>query len=140
MTTTKTYIAPTPTLHRYDTGEELRDATPAELAESVEAARHDGGAGVIRVDGVRCYVEGPEPLVSWRELRVWSLDGDRLDEADTRDALAEYRRTGTMTAWLADPADYGPDGEPRSGEGPELHEAGPDPEGIDWAGFPGGAS
>ena len=64
MTTTKTYIAPTPTptLHRYDTGEELREATPAELAASVEAARHDGGAGVIRVDGVRCYVADPCPV------------------------------------------------------------------------------
>ena len=137
MTPTPT---PTPTLHRYDTGEELRDATPAELAESVEAARHDGGAGVIEVAGVRCYVDGPAPLTHWSELRVWSLDGDRLDEADTRDALAEYRRTGAMTAWLADPADYGPDGEPLSGEGPELHEAGPSHDEIDWAGFPGGAS
>jgi len=53
--------APTPTLHSYETGEELRDATPAELAESVEAARHDGGAGVIMADGVRCYVDGPAP-------------------------------------------------------------------------------
>lgn len=47
-----------PTLYEYDTGEELRDATQAELAASVEAARHDGGAGVIKVDGVRCYVLG----------------------------------------------------------------------------------
>ena len=133
-------MTPTPTLHRYEDGEELRDATPAELAESVEAARHDGGAGVIRVDGVRCYVEGPEPLVSWRELRVWGLDGSRLDKAATRDALAEYRRTGTMAAWLVDPAEYGPDGAPLSGEGPEIQDAGPSPEEIDWAGFPGGAS
>jgi len=84
--------------------------------------------------------EVPAPLVSWRELRVWSLAGDRLDEADARDALAEYRRTGAMTAWLADPADYGPDGEPLSGEGPELDDAGPSHDEIDWAGFPGGAS
>lgn len=58
----------TPTLHLYDTGEELRDATADELAESVAAARHDGGAGVIEVDGVRCYVEGPAPLTRWSEL------------------------------------------------------------------------
>lgn len=130
-------MTPTPTLHVYDTGEELRDATPAEHAASIEAARHDGGAGVIEVDGVRCYVEGPAPLVSWRELRVWSLDGSRLGEADTRDALAEYCRTGAMHAWLADPAEYGPDGEPLSGEGPELHEAGPSRDEIDWSGFAG---
>ena len=139
--TTRTGEAPSaPTLHAYDTGEELRDATGEELAASVEAARHDGGAGVIRVDGRRCYVEGPAPLVHWSELRVWGFDGDRLDEADARDALAEYRRTGAMMAWLADPADYGPGGEPLSGEGPELHDAGPSRDEIDWAGFPGGAS
>jgi len=49
------------TLHDYDTGEELREATPAELDESRDAARHDGGAGVIRVDGRRCYVTDPCP-------------------------------------------------------------------------------
>ena len=54
--------APTPTLHSYETGEELRDATGEELAESVEAARHDGGAGVIMADGVRCYVADPCPV------------------------------------------------------------------------------
>jgi hypothetical protein len=128
-------MTPTPTLHAYDTGAELREATPAELAASVEAARHDGGAGIIEADGVRCYVDGPAPLVSWRELQVWSLAGDRLDEADTRDALAEYRRAGAMAAWLVDPAEYGPDGEPLSGEGPELHEAGPSHDEIDWSGF-----
>ena len=125
----------TPTLHAYDTGEELRDATPAELAASVEAARHDGGAGVIEADGVRCYVDGPEPLVSWRELQVWDLCGHPLDRDDALDALAEYRRTGAMAAWLVDPADYGPGGAPLSGEGPELQDAGPAREEIDWTGF-----
>jgi len=64
MTTTKTYIAPTPTptLHSYETGEELRAATASELAESAESARHDGGAGVIMADGVRCYVADPCPV------------------------------------------------------------------------------
>jgi len=84
-------------------------------------------------------VDGPA-LISWRELRLWDLVGDRLDEADTHDALAEYRRAGAMAAWLVDPAEYGPDGAPLSGEGPEIQDAGPSPEEIDWAGFPGGAS
>ena len=43
-------------LHDYKTGEVIRDATPAELAESIEAEKHDGGAGVIVVDGRNCYV------------------------------------------------------------------------------------
>lgn len=40
----------------YDTGEVIRIATADEQAASEDAARHDGGAGVIDVDGRRCYV------------------------------------------------------------------------------------
>jgi len=65
--------ASAPTLHQYDTGEELRDATPDEVVESVEAARHDGGAGVIEVDGVRCYVVGDAPGASPTRCEIdWS--------------------------------------------------------------------
>jgi len=45
----------------YNTAEFLRRATDAELAASIEAAEHDGGAGVILVGDQgerRCYVEG----------------------------------------------------------------------------------
>ena len=45
-----------PVLYRYSDGKSIRNATDAELAASVEAAEHDGGAGVITVDGVDCYV------------------------------------------------------------------------------------
>lgn len=41
----------------YRSGERIRPATAAEQGESQEQAEHDGGAGVITVDGVRCYVE-----------------------------------------------------------------------------------
>lgn len=57
MTTTTTDSAPYGILYDYDTSDALRPATAAERAESVEAAKHDGGAGVIRVDGRRCYVQ-----------------------------------------------------------------------------------
>lgn len=43
-------------LHDYQTGEYIREATPEESASSNAAARHDGGAGVIIVDGRSCYV------------------------------------------------------------------------------------
>ena len=43
-------------LHRYITGEYIRKATDLEAQLSAEAAKHDGGAGVIRVDSERCYV------------------------------------------------------------------------------------
>lgn len=44
-------------LHDHATGEEIRDATPAELAESAAAAELDGGIGVILVDGRSCYAQ-----------------------------------------------------------------------------------
>jgi len=47
-----------PTLHLYETGEMIRVASAAELAESIETSHHDGGAGVIKVNGKRCYVIG----------------------------------------------------------------------------------
>lgn len=47
----------TAALHNYKTGEVIRPATAEELAASIEAAKADGGAGVIVVDGVSCYVQ-----------------------------------------------------------------------------------
>ena len=41
----------------YRTAETIRPATAEERAESLEAARYDGGAGVIEIDGRSCYVE-----------------------------------------------------------------------------------
>ena len=40
----------------YLTGDVIRRATQNEAEWSAEASRHDGGAGVIRVDGRSCYV------------------------------------------------------------------------------------
>ncbi len=45
-------------LNNYGTGETIREATLKEMLLSVEAAANDGGAGVIEVGGVRCYVDG----------------------------------------------------------------------------------
>ena len=41
----------------YSTGTTVRAATESERAASIAAAEHDGGAGVIIVDGVSCYVD-----------------------------------------------------------------------------------
>ena len=46
-----------PSLINYQTGEFIRMATKAETHESLAAAEYDGGAGVIVVDGVSCWVE-----------------------------------------------------------------------------------
>jgi|688.fasta_scaffold00460_20 hypothetical protein len=47
-------------LMSYQTGDFVREATAEELAESIEAAKHDGGSGVISVEidgtSVTCYV------------------------------------------------------------------------------------
>lgn len=44
-------------LMEYDTAKEIRPATKDERDESRDAATRDGGAGVISVDGVSCYVQ-----------------------------------------------------------------------------------
>jgi hypothetical protein len=44
-------------LINYRTNETIREATAAESEASQAAARIDGGAGIIDVDGVPCYVE-----------------------------------------------------------------------------------
>ena len=51
-----TTTIPAPRLVNYQTGEDIRTATQAEIDASVEAAEIDGGSGVILVDGVLCYV------------------------------------------------------------------------------------
>jgi hypothetical protein len=43
-------------LHDYKSGEFLRFATLQELSASIEAAKTDGGAGVIVLDGRSVYV------------------------------------------------------------------------------------
>ncbi len=51
-------IDPTaPIICNYRTGDWIRNATAAEADASREAAITDGGAGVIEIDGVACYVE-----------------------------------------------------------------------------------
>ena len=44
-------------LMKYSDASYIREATKDERRESAEAARYDGGAGVITVEGVDCYVE-----------------------------------------------------------------------------------
>jgi hypothetical protein len=44
------------TLTNYQTGETIRPATAEEREASLEAAKSDGGSGVIVVDGISCYV------------------------------------------------------------------------------------
>lgn len=45
------------TLCNYRTGEGIRPATRVERINSISASARDGGAGVIIVDGVACYVD-----------------------------------------------------------------------------------
>lgn len=45
-----------PVLYRYEDAAPIRNATADELAASRRAEEHDGGAGVISIDGIRCYV------------------------------------------------------------------------------------
>jgi hypothetical protein len=55
------------TLHNYKTGAVIRTATTEEWAASMEAAKHDGGVGVIHVDGQSVYVDGNPPAGAGEE-------------------------------------------------------------------------
>lgn len=74
-------------LNNYSTGETIRMATLDEMLRSIKAAGRDGGAGVIEVDGVRCYVEGDmveggEPGTEDHDTgRVLDVDGDQVTVA-----------------------------------------------------------
>lgn len=58
MNATKTQIDMSkPVVYHYSDATALRNATAEELAASIQAAERDGGAGVIELDGVDCYVE-----------------------------------------------------------------------------------
>lgn len=82
-------------LHDYATSEYIRRATSEEYAASLRAAESDTGAGVITVDGRRCYVTGPEV---GHELRVREIEvtvtlrsGDTgLDSEEEYDAWTSY--------------------------------------------------
>jgi hypothetical protein len=73
------------TLTDYNTAETIRAATIEEWAQSILASERDGGAGVIRVDGVSVYVEG-EPVdlaerieaLAREEAAAGDLDGHAL--------------------------------------------------------------
>lgn len=44
-------------LYDYETATIIRPATVDELGASIDAATRDGGAGVILVDGRKCYAQ-----------------------------------------------------------------------------------
>jgi hypothetical protein len=57
----------------YTTNETIRPATLAEALDSLEAARIDGGAGIIEADGIACYVDATEHDIA-DELRAAAYD------------------------------------------------------------------
>ena len=54
---TFTWTAIDGSLLDYATGDYIRPATADELSRSIASAEITGGAGVITVDGVSCYVD-----------------------------------------------------------------------------------
>lgn len=79
-------------LHNYETGDYIRIATLDEYKLSVAASKCDGGAGVITVDDVRCYVEGEPEHQSQvvTETTIWSTQ-DLWDAIDGKSPVT----TGT---------------------------------------------
>lgn len=75
-------------------------------------------------------------LTPWRDVAVYDAEGRRLKGEAHQRAMAEFRDAGEVWGhWLADPAQYDADGEPLSGEGANLVDAGPDRDAIDWTGI-----
>jgi hypothetical protein len=70
------------TLTDYYTAAAIRPATIEEWAESTAAAKRDGGAGAILVDGVTVYVQG-DPV----GLRVEGGETEEDHEAGTVDEV-----------------------------------------------------
>lgn len=68
-------------LRNYETNEIIRPATRADYRLSYAASKVDGGAGVITVDGVRCYVEG-EP-----DCMVYVIDSEIVEYNDFLEAI-----------------------------------------------------
>lgn len=62
-------------LHNYETGDFIRVATLDEYKLSVAASKIDGGAGVITVDGVRCYVQGEPDTTEATETTETAANG-----------------------------------------------------------------
>lgn len=66
------------TLNTYDTNEIIREATEAERAASAKAAQIDGGAGVITIDGERCFVQEEEsPTAQYCAYTVIDRDASK---------------------------------------------------------------
>lgn len=65
-------------LMNYETGGYIRQATADELQASIEAAKEDGGAGVILVDGIKCYVIGEADEVSPEDLEAAGETYDQM--------------------------------------------------------------
>jgi len=85
-------------LCNYTTGNVIRTATATEYRASLEAARVDGGAGVISVDGESCYVEGePATITIWESAPYWgecsSEERAALDYAYATECAARLRAT-----------------------------------------------
>ena len=98
------------TLNNYKTGETIRAATIAEYEASKAAAETDGGAGVIVVDGVSCYVDGEITVtildLTSEEKHTVSANAPVLRTLRLRDTTSE-----TSTAIGAEDAGYTVPGE-----------------------------
>lgn len=99
-----TYYVTAGALYRYQDSEYLRPATPAEAAASQDAARHDGGAGVIGPEDLSGPVATRGQIVALRDeageagdtdqvaICALALRGDLAARAECARVIAEARR------------------------------------------------
>lgn len=87
-------------LHNYQTGDFIREATEAEYRASVAAADLDGGAGVIEVDGVGCWVSGELPMSdAERTLIREAAEGLAASHIDGVESAGGFAKAGDAASF-----------------------------------------
>ena len=76
-------------------------------------------------------------MIHWKDVTLWNLENEPIKDVAKRiPLLRKFRETGNIHAWRVDPADYDEEGNPRTGSGPDIADAGVLPAEIDWSDFP----
>jgi hypothetical protein len=92
-----------------ETNETIRTATIVEAIGSLMAARRDGGAGVIKVNGVACYVDAADDVTSndddndgpWCDGPSWPETDCACGYAEDYDLAEALREDADELRWAA---------------------------------------
>lgn len=95
MTSPSPIATPPARLVDYNTTEIIRDASREEIEQSNEAARRDGGRGVIEVDGRSCYCVQkrlPSPNITGAPTLPTAVEIAKLEHAAAHARVGDDKR------------------------------------------------